>query len=112
MGVFLSIAISTTIAVMIYSAAYPSVWEEIAIGMNRDEVSKRTADSPGWKRTKVSDQDEIWKLARPIGDWILTVRYDNDKVDFLNCKYESVLGRRQRNRSLLTLRAPNSDPSP
>ena len=106
------LAISMTIAVVVYSATYPRIWEEITIGMDRDEVLKRTASSPAWKKTEVSDQDEIWKLAKPIGNWVLTVRYENGKVDFLNCRYESLLGTRERNRSSLTLVTPNSDSLP
>jgi hypothetical protein len=69
---------SICFGVFLYSARIPDHWQELTAGMTRSEVAKFLAD-PSTTVTHDSDDEDAFRIKRPIRDWLLLVRYNEDE---------------------------------
>ena len=69
---------SVYFGVFLYSARIPDHWQELTAGMTRTEVADFLADPSTTLTPNSGDEDAFW-IKRPIGDWLLLVRYNEDE---------------------------------
>ena len=107
MCVVISASVAIFVGVFFYSARIPDHWQELTGGMTRSEVAEFLAN-PSTTFNRESDGEEAFSIKRPIGDWLLLVRYnEDDSFHSAHLRYSSpILGEYSRARNYNEWDAP------
>lgn len=92
--------VSVYFGVFLYSARIPEHWQELTAGMTRTEVADLLA-ARSTMVTRDPDGEDAFRIRRPIGDWLLLVRYNDDEsFHSAHLRYSSlILGEYSRARN-------------
>ena len=100
LGLFVFVPASVYFGVFLFSARIPDRWQELIAGMTRAEVAGFLA-SESTTVDRDSNGGDAFRIKRPIGEWLLLVRYNDDEsFHSAHLRYSSpVLGEYTRARN-------------